>query len=56
VASPTGGIGEVVTSGSGAIINQVTTGVISHGVGVGFAAFGCALGPTQIYGLPVMLN
>lgn len=56
VATPTGGIGEVVTAGSGAIINQVTTGVISHGVGVGFAAFGCALGPTQIYGLPVMLN
>ena len=56
VASPTGGIGEVVTAGKGAIINQCTSGIISYGVGVGFSAFGTALGATQIYGLPVMLN
>lgn len=56
VATPTGGIGEIVTSGSGAIVNQVTSGLLSHGCGTGLAAFGCALGPTQIYGLPVMLN
>jgi hypothetical protein len=56
VSTPTGGIGEIVTGGSGAIVNQVTTGLLSHGCGTGLAAFGCALGPTQIYGLPVMLN
>lgn len=56
VATPTGGIGEIVTSGSGAIVNQVTSGLLSMGCGTGLAAFGCALGPTQIYGLPVMLN
>ena len=56
VATPTGGIGEIVTGGSGAIINQVTTGLVSYGVGTGLAALGSALGPTQIYGLPVMLN
>ena len=56
VATPTGGIGEIVTAGSGAIINQVTTGLCSYGVGTGLAALGSALGPTQIYGLPVMLN
>ena len=46
----------VVTAGQGAIINQCTSGIISYGVGVGFSAFGTALGATQIYGLPVMLN
>ena len=56
VATPTGGIGEIVSSGSGAIVNQVTSGLLSMGCGTGLAAFGCALGPTQIYGLPVMLN
>lgn len=56
VSTPTGGIGEIVTGGSGAIVNQVTSGLLSHGCGTGLAAFGCALGPTQIYGLPVMLN
>ena len=56
VATPTGGIGEIVTGGSGAIVNQVTSGLLSHGCGTGLAAFGCALGPCQIYGLPVMLN
>ena len=56
VATPTGGIGEIVTGGSGAIVNQVSSGLLSHGVGTGLAAFGCSLGPTQIYGLPVMLN
>lgn len=56
VATPTGGIGEICTSGSGAIVNQVSSGLLSHGCGTGLAAFGCALGPTQIYGLPVMLN
>ena len=56
VASPTGGIGEVVTAAKGAIINQVTSGIASYGVGVGFSAFGTGLGACQIYGLPVMLN
>ena len=56
VATPTGGIGEIVTGGAGAIINQVTTGLCSYGVGTGLAALGAALGPTQIYGLPVLLN
>ena len=56
VATSTGGIGEIVTGGQGAIINQVTTGLVSYGVGTGLAALGAGLGPTQIYGLPVMLN
>jgi len=56
VATSTGGIGEIVTGGQGAIINQVTTGLVSYGVGTGLAALGSGLGPTQIYGLPVMLN
>ena len=56
IATPTGGIGEIVTGGSGAIINQCTTGLVSYGVGTGLAALGSGLGPTQIYGLPVMLN
>lgn len=56
VASPTGGIGEIVASGSGAIINQVSTGVASYGVGTGFMATGCAVGPHQVYGLPLLLN
>lgn len=56
VSSPTGGIGEIVASGSGAIINQVSTGVASYGVGTGFMATGCAVGPHQVYGLPLLLN
>ena len=56
VATPTGGIGEIVAGGQGAIINQCTTGLVSYGVGTGLAALGSGLGPTQIYGLPVMLN
>jgi hypothetical protein len=56
LATPKGGIAEVVTGGTGAIINQCTTGLVSYGVGTGLAALGSGLGPTQIYGLPVMLN
>ena len=56
VSSPGGGIGEFVTAAGGAIVNQATTGVISYGVGTGIAAFGCGVGPTQIYGLPLLLN
>tara|TARA_B100001996_G_scaffold137979_2_gene104980 strand:+ start:3481 stop:6261 length:2781 start_codon:yes stop_codon:yes gene_type:complete len=56
VSTPTGGIGEIVTCGSGAIINQTTTGLCSYGVNTGFAAFGCAVGPNQVYGLPLLLN
>lgn len=56
VASPTGGIGEIVASSSGAIVNQVTTGLASYGVGTGFMATGCAVGPHQVYGLPLLLN
>ena len=56
VGTPTGGIGEVVTGGAGAIINQVTTGVVAMSTGVGAAWFGCGLGPTSVFGLPVMLN
>ena len=56
VAAPGGGIGEFVTGAGGAIVNQVTSGVISYGVGTGIAAFGCGVGPTQIYGLPLLLN
>jgi len=56
VASPTGGIGEIVASSSGAIVNQVTTGLASYGVGTGFMSTGCAVGPHQVYGLPLLLN
>lgn len=56
VASPTGGIGEIVASSNGAIVNQVTTGLASYGVGTGFMATGCAVGPHQVYGLPLLLN
>jgi len=56
VSTPTGGIGEIVTCASGAIINQTTTGLCSYGVNTGFAAFGCAVGPNQVYGLPLLLN
>ena len=56
VTNPTGGIGEIVTSGYGANIIQVTSGIMTHGVGTGFSSFGTALGPCQIYGLPLLLN
>ena len=56
VTNPTGGIGEIITSGFGANIIQVTSGIMSHGVGTGFSSFGTALGPCQLYGLPLMLN
>lgn len=56
VTNPTGGIGEIVTSGFGANIIQVTSGIMTHGVGTGFSSFGTALGPCQIYGLPLLLN
>jgi hypothetical protein len=56
VTNPTGGIGEIVTSGFGSNIIQVTSGIMTHGVGTGFSSFGTALGPCQIYGLPLLLN
>ena len=54
VAAPTGVISEFVPMGT--LINQVGTGMASYSVGAGYFAAGCAGGPTQIYGLPVMLN
>ena len=56
VTSATGAIGEIVSSPGGAIVNQVTTGLASYGVGTGFMATGCAVGPHQVYGLPLLLN
>lgn len=56
VTTANGGIGEFVTGGGGAIMNQVTSGVASYGVGTGIMSLGCSVGPTQIYGLPLLLN
>jgi hypothetical protein len=52
----TGGIAELVTCGSGMIVNNVTTGVAVYNVNTGMFAAGCQLGPAQFYGLPLMLN
>ena len=54
IAAPTGVVAEFVPSGS--IINQVVTGMSSYSTATGYTALGCAFGPTQIYGLPVLLN
>jgi len=54
VACPSGVITEFVPSGS--IVNQVATGMASYSVGAGFMATGCAFGPHQVYGLPLLLN
>ena len=56
VTTGAGGIGEFVTAAGGAIVNAVTSGTIAYSVGAGIASFGCGVGPTQIYGLPLMLN
>lgn len=56
INTATGGIAEIVNSAGGAIINQVSTGLASYGVGTGFMATGCAAGPHQVYGLPLLLN
>ena len=56
VTTAAGGIGEFVTAAGGAIVNAVTSGTIAYSVGAGIASFGCGVGPTQIYGLPLMLN
>ena len=56
VTCASGGIGEFVTGGGGAIINQVTSGAASYSVGTGIMSLGCAVGPCQIYGLPLLLN
>ena len=54
VACPTGVIAEFVPSG--AIINQCNAGLGAYVVNTGYLAAGCAMGPTQIFGLPVLLN
>ena len=56
VNTSSGGIAEIVNAAGGAIINQVNNGIASYGVNTGFFAAGCSSGPTQIYGLPVLLN
>tara|TARA_A100001388_G_scaffold77753_1_gene55609 strand:+ start:13986 stop:16583 length:2598 start_codon:yes stop_codon:yes gene_type:complete len=56
VNTSSGGIAEIVNAAGGAIINQVNNGIASYGVNTGFFAAGCSAGPTQIYGLPVLLN
>lgn len=54
IACPTGVITEFTPSGS--IVNQVVSGMASYSVGSGFMANGCAFGPHQCYGLPLLLN
>lgn len=54
IACPTGVITEFTPSGS--IVNQVVSGMASCSVGAGFMATGCAFGPHQVYGLPLLLN
>ena len=54
IACPTGVITEFTPSGS--IVNQVVSGMASYSVGAGFMATGCAFGPHQVYGLPLLLN
>ena len=54
IAAPTGVIAEFVPSG--AIINQCNAGLGAYVVNTGYLAAGCAMGPTQIFGLPVLLN
>ena len=56
VNTAAGGIGEFVNGGAGAIVNNVTTGVASYNVGSGIMTVGCLGGPTQVYGLPLLLN
>lgn len=54
IACPTGVITEFVPSGS--IVSQVVAGMMHNGVGSGFMSTGCAFGPHQVYGLPLLLN
>ena len=54
IACPSGVITEFTPSGS--IVNQVVSGMASYSVGAGFMATGCAFGPHQVYGLPLLLN
>ena len=56
VNTAAGGIGEFCNGGQGAIVNQVTTGLASYSVGTGIMTVGCSVGPTQVYGLPLLLN
>lgn len=56
VNTASGGIGEFVNGAAGAIVNNVTTGFASYNVGTGVMTAGCSVGPTQIYGLPLLLN
>ena len=54
------GIPSIITErikGVGAITNNVMgAGVIRYNVLAGKASFGCRVGPTNVYGLPLMLN
>lgn len=54
------GVPSIITErikGIGAITNSVLgVGTIRYGVTAGKASFGCRVGPTNIYGLPLMLN
>jgi hypothetical protein len=56
VNTASGGIGEFVQGATGAIINNVTTGIASYNVGTGIMTIGTSTGPTQVYGLPLLLN
>ena len=54
ISAPTGVIAEFVPQG--AIINQCNNGLGAYVVNNGYMAVGCAAGPCQIFGLPVLLN
>ena len=54
ISAPTGVIAEFVPQG--AIINQCNNGLGAYVVNNGYMAVGCAAGPCQVFGLPVLLN
>tara|TARA_B100000700_G_scaffold326544_1_gene438407 strand:+ start:2447 stop:5197 length:2751 start_codon:yes stop_codon:yes gene_type:complete len=54
IQAPTGVIAEFVPQG--AIINQCNNGLGAYVVNNGYMAVGCAAGPCQVFGLPVLLN
>ena len=54
ISAPTGVIAEFAPQG--AIINQCNNGLGAYVVNNGYMAVGCAAGPCQVFGLPVLLN
>jgi hypothetical protein len=54
ILSPTGVISEFCTNGAN--ITTVVTGLLTTSLGTGYMSTGCALGPHQVYGLPLLLN